>query len=262
MSAPSADVLRGFGLDGASPAPLPGGEGTSFLAGELVLKPTADVELARWCQELAARCSSTRAVLPAPVAGRAGDWVVDGWTATTYVTGLRPLVDEPRLVIETGLHLASAVAAAGIADTGPVRLRTDRWARADRFVWGEEELALEAEPAAIAEALRHRCGPADGDPTVIHGDLSGNVFADPAGRSVVLDLTPYVRPVRYGSAIVVADHLLWNDGDVALVDLLDGDEDGLARALLFRLVSEQLGSVPRHGGLLGPHRRVLDALGW
>ena len=45
---PPTDVLRAFGIAGAVSHPLPGGQGRSCLADNLVLKPTDNVEEARW----------------------------------------------------------------------------------------------------------------------------------------------------------------------------------------------------------------------
>lgn len=261
MTPPPAAVLRAFGVD-ADPAPLPGGEGTSFLAGDVVLKPATDIDLARWTQQLASRTSSTRILLPRPIVSVDGDWVAGGWTATSFVADLRSLVHEPERVISIGRELAAAFDEAGFGDTAPVSSRQDRWARADRCAWAADHVDLSTEAATIVQVLLGRLGDGSDRSTIIHGDLSGNVFADADDRPVVLDLTPYLGPVRYGSAIVVADHLLWHGATVELVDLLDGDEDGLARAMVFRLVAEQLATDPRHGADLHPYRLAIAELGW
>ncbi len=51
-------------------------------------------------------------------------------------------------------------------------------------------------------------GPVRRAAQVVHGDLTGNVHLGPSGPPVVLDLTPYWRPVGYAAAVVVVDHLL------------------------------------------------------
>ena len=79
---------------------------------------------------------------------------------------------------------------------------------------------------------------------------------------MLVDFSPYVRPARFASAIVVADHLLWHDGHPDLTGLIDHDVDALARALLFRMIAEQLASNPRHGARLDDYRRVIRQLGW
>jgi len=79
----------------------------------------------------------------------------------------------------------------------------------------------------------------------------------------VLDFSPYVRPLCYADAIVVADAMLWERAGPELFDLLTPGAVGiqvLLRALVFRLVAEDLGTAPRHHKELGPFRRVLTWL--
>jgi len=79
----------------------------------------------------------------------------------------------------------------------------------------------------------------------------------------VLDFSPYLRPREWAVAIVVADVVLWNGADLLLAESFAataGGRDLLGRALLFRMVAEQLAAEPRHGAHLGPYRRVLSAL--
>ena len=81
--------------------------------------------------------------------------------------------------------------------------------------------------------------------------------------AVVLDLSLYVRPVRWGDAVVVADAVTWLDGDPALATAFAGDAEGLdllARALAFRLVAEQLGPLAGESGSLDPYERILRLL--
>ena len=124
-------------------------------------------------------------------------------------------------------------------------MRTHRWAIADRFAWSEAEVQLTpavAEVCAGFTATLRR--PQDRERRFVHGDLSGNVFRDERGRPVVLDISPYLRPARWAAAIVVADAVLWYDADPAIARAFASaprDHDLLVRALLFRLVAEQLG---------------------
>ena len=60
---------------------------------------------------------------------------------------------------------------------------------------------------------------------------------------------------------MVADNLLWYGGERGLRSLV-ADDDALARALLFRLVAEQLADRPRHGANVEDYHRVTELLGW
>ena len=97
----------------------------------------------------------------------------------------------------------------------------------------------------------------------MHGDLTGNVCLDASGVPVILDVSPYLRPRRWGAAIVVADATLWHGADISLARRFASeaeDRDLLGRALTFRLVAEQLATDPRHAGDLGPYRAAQHAL--
>ena len=48
---PGPEVLASFGAS-ADPVSLPGGEGTAWRAGEVVLKPPGDPRVARWTADL------------------------------------------------------------------------------------------------------------------------------------------------------------------------------------------------------------------
>ena len=259
-SGPTTVVLNAFGVADTEVEPLSGGEETSVVTGGLVLKQVMDPALAAWTQGLLADADLDDVRVATPVRSAGGAWVVDGWTAHRFVPGLTSMADDPAAVIYAGRQLAVALSDTRAADAAPVHQRVDRWALADRYAWAEIDLELSPEAQSVAAAIRPRAMTPDEPNLVVHGDLTGNVFADPDGAPVILDVTPYLRPVGYASAIVVADHLLWRSGRPELADLVD--EGHLARALLFRLGAEQLAEQPRHGADLDHHRRALALLGW
>lgn len=233
------------------------------MAGDVVLKHVQDMVVSEWGQTLLANLRPVGVSATEPIEASDGRWSVDGWIATRFIAGLRPLRHDPARVIEAGNRLADAIADRPPASVDPVRQRADRWARADRCVWGEEVVPLKPEADRVAASLRAKLRSSGQEQaTIVHGDLTGNVFSDPSDRPVVLDFTPVLRPRRFAAAIVVGDNLLWDDGTVHLRALVDNDDEGLARALLFRLVAEQLADQPRHGAKLDDYTRVIGLLGW
>ncbi len=84
----------------------------------------------------------------------------------------------------------------------------------------------------------------------MHGDLTGNVLAHPGLPPAVIDLSAYWRPVELGTAVVVADALVWHGAGAELAaELLPGPHGGqlLVRALLCRAVTEVAGAPPDAG---------------
>ncbi|MDO9457486.1 MAG: hypothetical protein Q7T52_15430, partial [Nocardioides sp.] len=121
MIQPPPEVLDLFAVPDAVER-LPGGAGHSFRAGDLVLSPGRDPQVAEWLNPVLARLSvrldeepgrrrrDLRVALPVPA--RDGSWVVDGWGATRHEPGTTRCEDlDVTLAAGRVLHarLASAV---------------------------------------------------------------------------------------------------------------------------------------------------------
>jgi uncharacterized protein (TIGR02569 family) len=262
---PEPSLLARFGLDG-EPEVLAGGEGLAFRVGSVVVKRVHDAAEAAWVQGLLARLEPDGFRVAAPIATHDGGWIADGWSACEWLPGLEPLAPAWPGVIDAGLRFCDAAEQARAGGGAEVLgSRRHRWAVADRVVWDGEHVRLPEPATAIRQRIETLLAP-EPDPArvFVHGDLTGNVFVDVDEVPVVLDVAPYLRPRGWAAAIVVGDAVLWNDAHPALAVELAADDqarDLLGRALLFRLVAEQLATSPRYGATLPPYQRVLDALG-
>jgi uncharacterized protein (TIGR02569 family) len=224
-----------------------------------------------WHAHVCDRITATAFRLPAPVPAGDGRFVVEGWSATTFVTG-RPVPEADGTVASWMAVLACSRAfhAAVAEEPGPPLLaaRTDRWAKADRVAWGggipgeigpqSQGPLRDVSELIIDEGLT---------PQVVHGDLSGNVLLAQGQPPAVIDVSPYWRPAAYADAIVVVDALLWWDADPALIEVARPAtvpptqwRSLLARALVFRLLAfdeprrdavEVEDQLPRYSTVLG-----------
>jgi uncharacterized protein (TIGR02569 family) len=256
------EVLAAFGVDG-DPVGLDGGEGLSFRVADVVVKKVHDVTEAEWSQDLLSRVEQEGFRVPEPIRARDGRWVYEGWAAACYLYGLRPAVPDWEQITAAGLRFVDAGERVRQGGVAVLAGRSHRWAIADRVAWAETKVTLTAEATDIEERLTELLGDRPAEEHLVHGDLSGNVCLDPAGVPVVLDFSPYLRPRRWTVAIVIADAVLWNDAPLALASSFAedvADRDLLIRALIFRMVAEQLASAPRHGAHLHPYREVLKVL--
>jgi len=278
---PDPGVLAAFGAR-ADPVPLPGGEGTAWRAGEVVLKPAGDPRVARWTAELyrdldprgsltARRDPGFR--VPRPLRTVAGDWAGGDWAAGDWVAGdpvtggwvaWQWLPGEPaswagvspfwpRLIAASrAFHAALAGRPAPPwlgRDGGP-------WTAGDQVAWGERdpESVLAAAPGSLAGQLRRLLAalrPVRLPSQLIHGDLGGNVLFAGASPPAVIDFSPYWRPAGLALAVAAVDALTWGGADPAILDELGGEpEIGqlLARAHVGRLVTEL---VIRRGDMAG-----------
>ncbi len=230
--------------------PLPGGQGESVLAGDLVLSPGRDRQIADALSPRLARLAvqldtrerrSVRIAMPIPA--RDGSWVVDGWAASRYEPGSRACTD-PDVIRATGslLHaeLAVAVSEWPLA-TQPPR---HRWDRAERIAFGAEPTDLhgfnEAQTRFARELLVRRSDRSLGTGQLVHGDLAGNVLLDGSDVPVVIDFAPYWRPVLWADAVCVLDLVMWSEADPGLMlDWTTGvRREAMLRAAIFRLLAD------------------------
>jgi Phosphotransferase enzyme family len=272
---PGPEVLASFGAS-ADPVSLPGGRGTAWRAGEIVLKPAGDPRVARWTADLyrdldpqdpqdpldplnslaARRNPGFRVPRPLRAVAEGGatrDWVAQdplagAWVAWQWLpgepaswAGISPLW--PRLIAASrAFHAALA------GRPAPPWLGRDgsQWTVGDQVAWGGRDpgSVLAAAPAPLAAqlwsllaALRPVRLPAQ----LIHGDLGGNVLFAAGEPPAVIDFSPYWRPAGLALAVAAVDALTWSGADPAILDELAYQPDLdqlLARAHVGRLVTE------------------------
>ena len=185
-------VLAAFGLAGAVPVRLPSGQGTTWRAGHVVLKPADSVRAGRWFAEVYDGLTGPGFRVPRPVRAVTGDWVAQGWTASCWVAGIAADWSgvSPRwpelIAVSRALHAALADAPV------PAWRGTEEnpWTICDQVAWGARDPGPLLGPSAgeIAAQIRRLQAvlrPVDLPIQLIHADLAGNVlFADampPAG---------------------------------------------------------------------------------
>ncbi|MEU4690164.1 TIGR02569 family protein [Actinoplanes sp. NPDC023714] len=232
---PSPAVLRAFGAGGPARR-LTGGQGSSWAAGEVVLKPDGG-GLHEWLGEAFAGVACEGFRLAAPVRARDGAWSVRGWSATRRVRGAAPDYSAAPTwpeILAAGRAFHRAVAHLGrpaFLDT-----RRDWWAEADRAAWAERTVRFVPEFAALARRLEGALLPL-GPSQLVHADLTGNVLFAPGLPPAIIDISPYWRPPPYADGVVVADALCWHDAPSSLAEAAGVPVAAVARALLFRMAT-------------------------
>lgn len=265
---PPDRVLRAFGTHGPA-SRLPGGQGTSWRAGSLVLKPGTDGEEARWLAEVLDSVREEGFRVPRPARTADGRCVVEGWSAARWVAGEAGPVGRWADLFATSRAFHRAVR--HVSRPAVLDHRDHAWARADRSAWGERPPPGVDGLEPLRSALARYTQPVREPAQLVHGDLSGNVlFADGLAPAVI-DLSPYWRPPAFADAVAVADGLLWwgQGGSAQSAGLLAaagraGEPAWVARGLLFRLdtLGHQLadsGSRPRRADL-APYAAALEVL--
>jgi len=203
-----------------------------------VLKPLdRSVEELEWQGELLGRIRGKAFRLPSSVRSADGALIADGWYATAFLTGRH----EPGRWADI-IRAGEAFHAATFAEPRPAFLdrRTDPWAIGDRVAWGDLPMTNFADAKHVARLASAR-RPLDAPDQLIHGDLTGNVLFAEGLPPAIIDLSPYWRPAPFAAAVVVADALVWEGADAALMAQIgdtDHFEQYLVRALIYRAITD------------------------
>ena len=265
-------MIRAFGGVPSAAVPLGGGQGTSWRAGGIVLKPDGrPLELAWRAQFVQQLRLDDHIRVSRQLRCSHGDLSCDGWASTEWLEGHhRTDKWSEMLAVSEDFH-----AAAGRSTAGWPRFmeqRSDPWSRATRVAWGEE--ALPPMPPSAAKLVREMhdlltTAPDVAVRQVVHSDLAGNVlFADDLGLPpAVIDISPQFRPVDYAEAVLVADAVAWNGAPLSFAEAFleeSAERIGdLARAVIFRVATAALvpGASPaRVLGEADAYRSILPAL--
>ena len=269
---PGPEVLASFGAS-ADLVSLPGGQGTAWRAGEVVLKSAGDPRVARWTAglyrdldpldpldplgTLAARRDPGFRV-PQPLrataeAGATGDWVVQdplagAWVAWQWLPGEPASWSGVSPFWPSLIAVSRAFHAALAGRPAPPWLGRDgsQWTVGDQVAWGERDpgSVLATAPGPLAGQLRSLLAalqPVHLPAQLIHGDLGGNVLFAAGEPPAVIDFSPYWRPAGLALAVAAVDALTWSGADPAILDQLAGQpglDQLLARAHVGRLVTE------------------------
>jgi len=251
------EVLVAFGLAGVVPVRLPGGQGTTWLAGQVVLKPADSARAGQWFAEVYDALTGPGFRVPRPVRAVTGDWVAEGWTASCWVSGTAADWSgvSPRWPGLVAVSRALHAALAGVP-VPPWRGAVENpWTIGDQVAWGERDPGALLDQAAgqLAGQVRRLLAalrPVDLPNQLIHADLAGNVlFADEMPPAVI-DFSPLERPAGLPLAIAAVDALQWHQARPEVLDRLAGEPDLdqlLARALIYRQITE----IVRHAGTAG-----------
>ncbi|KAK9491662.1 hypothetical protein V1508DRAFT_197893 [Lipomyces doorenjongii] len=233
-------VIEAFEAEGEVVAAA-GGMGTSYYVGNAVFKHVApqDEAQAVWCASVFDGLKVDGVRIPRPLLSSQGSYVVNGWSASEFVSGETGPHDRWKQILATARALHKVLSEISCPEF--IRQRISPWATGDRVAWDEATIEPLEELRQPFERLNSfkRC--IDDQPSqIIHADLAGNVLFSDGLDPAVIDFSPSWRPAAYADAIVVADGLLWYGGQESLIDLGSSGEvflQLLVRALLFRLIA-------------------------
>jgi uncharacterized protein (TIGR02569 family) len=238
---PPASVLRAFRVPELA-ALVPGGQGVTYRAGDMALKPCDDPAEAEWLASVLSGIHEHGFRIARPIRASSGRFVEDGWCASCWVEGTTSLSGRWPEAIEAIRAFHRALR--HVPKRPEFDDRKNLYALADRIAWQEAPLshvpALGADIQRLIRCLR----PVTATPQLIHGDPSeGNLLFHDGLPPAIIDVAPYWRPAEYAIATFVADAIAWSAAPHFLLEtvrLVPEMDQLLARAVLFRVIVSRL----------------------
>lgn len=231
---PDKELLDAFGCKGEARLLLEG-EGRSYLAGDIVLKPIDNIEEAIWTADLMDTIVENGFRVARPVRAKNGSWVYQNWTAFKYLEG-QASKQRAREKFEVAQNFQKALA--GSSRPAFLETKVNPYVTADRMVWGKQILTMSEQLKPFLTPLISKLKPIELDEQLIHGDMTGNILFHETLPPAVIDMTPYWHPAKYAEAIIAVDAIVWDGADDTLLDMLDNTSEMnqlLLRAAIWRI---------------------------
>jgi uncharacterized protein (TIGR02569 family) len=235
---PPHDVLGDFGVE-QEPVLLEGGQGNTYRAGDVVLKPVEDGEASIWIAEVYSSIEEIGFRVPRPLKTKSGKWSSNGWTGWTYICGKHK---EDKWEEKIRASIAFHKAISHFQCPSFFKRIESPWAIADKVAWGERNILFHSKLKPAVDLLMEVLRPIEVISQAIHGDLCGNILFSSNGDPIIIDFTPYWRPADFAIGLLVAEALVWEHADETIFGLVPNTADFfqlLARAELRRIIELQ-----------------------
>lgn len=248
MIRPTKSTALAFGSD-AIPTLLEGGEGDTYRAGNIILKPVGNELEANWIGDIFNELPEQEKVrIQRSVKSIYGNWIENGYVAWSFLEGTTV---EGRY--SSKLHACDSFhyAVRDIPKPEFLDVRNDSWSLADRVAWQERRPHYDTEFMKLIAPLISQLVPLDLPSQLVHGDLYGNfVFDDPLAPGII-DITLYWRPVGYAKATMFVDSV-W-DKEPFACSVVFKDIPHI-RQLVLRALVRRMAEQPEHMEYFGKSR--------
>ncbi len=221
---PSKQVLEKFDITEEATL-LSGGQGTTFKAGNFILKPTESEEYAGWVANVFDNIKQDGFRVAKYVKSSNGKYVEDGWICQEYLPGEHDHAKTRwQEIIELCKVFHSALAEfsePNFSKSDFLGEGNDPWSVADKMAWGEIPLEYYPELRESIEKLLSLIKPVNLPSQIIHGDFGGNVLFHPTLPPAVIDFSPYWRPAELAPAVIIVNALALENAPLSILDYVE-----------------------------------------
>lgn len=227
------NICRRFS-DSGDIHPLEGGQGESYRAGEVVIKPVPHRDEYLWFAELFENNELLSRFYTRPVKSIDGNYIEHGYCATRFIPG-KFLTDKMESKIEITREFCSLLK--NIPKPSTMDSWVSPWTQAQDIAWKRVEI-----PDNLPDYCRHlieKISELDLKSQIIHSDLAGNILFS-GENPFIIDFSPGYYPAEYALAILIVDSIVWYSADISWLKEIHEDDfisyQLVLRAITFRVL--------------------------
>ena len=231
------DVIKSFSGNLSNIKQLSGGQNTSILTGNVVIKPIDEPEIYCWLAEEFEKIKSRKVLIANPIMNNKINYLYKGHGATKYIKcHFHPKRLKQKLRAAEEFHRITK----GINKPDKFDTWTSPWSEATKIAWQEKEIPETNNEIvnSLLKSIINEYKVIRLDDQFIHSDLAGNVlfrYLTP----VIIDISPQFKPAEYANTLLITDSIAWHGANINSLKLLKYEEQ-LKRQLILRAVMFRL----------------------
>ena len=208
ISPPTIEIARAFGSN-EEPVRLKGGQNTSYIAGNIVLKPAGGKSGTEWRAQVFSSLPESREVrFHRPIKSIHGDWAHEGYVAWEFLKGehVKGQYDK-KLKASHAFHELLK----GVSQPEGLKIPKGPWSTGNWVALGQKEFDYDQEFMDLYNQIKPHLKPLPEDRQLVHGDMHQNFLLDEILPPALIDFSGVWAPNGFAEGIMLADAINWGN---------------------------------------------------
>lgn len=207
---PTQLIVESFGSK-EKPVLLHGGQCTSYISGNIVLKPVGRAESLNWKAELFDNLPEVSGVrFTKFIKSIHNTWIYEGYSAYSFLAG-EHVKGKYKEKLEASREYHELLK--NIKKPDFLNIPGGPWSAANKVALSEKEFDYDPEFLNLYNQIKPHLKPLDTNRQLVHADLSGNFLFDKILSPAIIDFSPVWAPNGFAEGIMLVDVIVWENAD-------------------------------------------------
>lgn len=208
IAPPTIEIARAFGSN-EEPIPLKGGQNTSYLAGNIVLKPAGGKSGTECRAQVFSSLPESKEVrFHRPIKSIHGDWAYEGYVAWDFLKGEHAKGQyDKKLKASRAFHELLK----GVPQPEGLKTPKGSWSNGNWVALDQKEFNYDQEFMDLYNQIKPHLKPLPEDRQLVHGDMYQNFLIDEILPPALIDFSGVWAPNGFAEGIMLADAINWGN---------------------------------------------------